>query len=98
MATFLHVFIAGTSPALSNMEENNLKSFSITAMFLVTGFSCLLFYAFLRILDGTNAFFFIWAGCASLVAGFIAFVWQLLQEKENTKRKKRKHARMHSQY
>ncbi|MBL0154302.1 MAG: hypothetical protein IPP93_12770 [Chitinophagaceae bacterium] len=98
MATFLHVFIAGTPPALSNMEENNLKSFSITALFLVTGFSCLLFYAFLRILDGTNAFFFIWAGCAALVAGFISFVWQLLQEKENTKRKKRKHSRMHSQY
>ncbi len=80
------------------MEEDNLKSFSITAVFLVTGFSCLLFYAFLRLLDGTNAFFFIWAGCAGLVAGFFAFVWQLLQEKETAKRKKRKQARMHNQY
>lgn len=79
------------------MEDNNLKSFSLTALFMVTGFSSFIFYVLLNMMDGTKATFFIWTGCAGIVAGFIAFAVQLLNEKETDRRRKRRDARMNDE-
>ena len=51
------------------MEDNEMKKFSRTAFFLVTGFCFSLFNTVLQLLDRTREPVFTWIGIAALMTG-----------------------------
>ena len=53
------------------MEEKEMKEFSWTGMFLVTGFCFFLFRLILKILDGTEPRIFLMIGSVSLFLGLL---------------------------
>ncbi len=64
------------------MEDKELKEFSWTAFFLVTGFSCFLFSKMMLFLDGTPLPIFTWIGIAGIVIGSIRGITTVKQEAE----------------
>lgn len=53
-------------------EQQDIKSFSLAALLLVTGFCFLLFTLLLRIADGVSTRLFLWIGIVTFVAGLLA--------------------------
>jgi len=61
------------------MEDEKLKSFSLTALFFVTGISSFIFYVLMKLLDGTESVFFVWIGLAGLGTGMIIYMLQTMR-------------------
>jgi hypothetical protein len=51
------------------MEDKEMKQFSWTAFFLVTGFSFFMFSKLMLFLDGTQLPIFTWIGLAAIAVG-----------------------------
>jgi len=62
------------------MDDRNLKEFSWTAFFLVTGFSFFIFSKLLQFLDGTHLPLFSWIGVLAIVIGSLNSI-RLLAER-----------------
>lgn len=59
------------------MEDKEMKQFSWTAFFLVTGFSFFMFSKMMLFLDGTNLPVFTWLGILAIAIGSIRAVRSL---------------------
>jgi hypothetical protein len=64
------------------MEDKQMKDFSWTAFFLVTGLSFFLFSKLLWMLDGTPLPVFTWLGIASIAIGSFRIILSLNQSPE----------------
>jgi hypothetical protein len=64
------------------MEDNEMKKFSWTAFFLVTGFSFFMFSKLMDFLDGTQLPVFTWIGVLAIVIGFLSMIGSLKQKPE----------------
>lgn len=64
------------------MDERNLKEFSWTAFFLVTGFSFFIFSKMLQFLDGTHLPVFSWIGIACIVIGSVFSLKSIMEGPE----------------
>jgi predicted membrane channel-forming protein YqfA (hemolysin III family) len=62
------------------MEDKEMKEFSWTAFFLVTGFSLILFSKILQFLDGTRLQVFTWAGIVTIIIGSLYFILTLKEK------------------
>ncbi|HEY6062250.1 MAG TPA: hypothetical protein VIV35_01505 [Chitinophagaceae bacterium] len=61
------------------MEDKEMKEFSLTAFFLVTGFSSFAFSKILQLLDGTQIPAFTWIGIIAILAGSLNSIRSLMQ-------------------
>lgn len=61
------------------MDDSNLKEFSWTAFFLVTGFSFFIFSKLLQNLDGTHLPLFTWIGVIAIVIGSLSSIMSLAE-------------------
>lgn len=59
------------------MEDKEMKQFSWTAFFLVTGFSFFMFSKMMMFLDGTNLPIFTWIGILTIAIGSLRAVRSL---------------------
>lgn len=64
------------------MEDKEMKEFSWTAFFLVTGFSFFAFSKMLQILDGTQLQVFTWIGVVSILVGSLNKIRTLIGKSE----------------
>jgi predicted membrane channel-forming protein YqfA (hemolysin III family) len=62
------------------MEDKEMKEFSWTAFFVVTGFSFILFSKILHLLDGTRLPIFTWAGIIAIMTGSFYFIVTLKEK------------------
>jgi hypothetical protein len=60
------------------MEEKDLREFSWTGLFIVTGCCFFLFSGVMKLLEGVHIPFFTWTGFASLLLGSLSTVGNLL--------------------
>lgn len=61
------------------MDDRNLREFSWTAFFLVTGFSFFIFSKLLQFLDGTHLPVFSWIGVIAIVIGSLSSIRSLTE-------------------
>jgi predicted membrane channel-forming protein YqfA (hemolysin III family) len=64
------------------MEDKEMKEFSWTAFFLVTGFSLILFSKVLQFLDGTRLPILTWIGIGTILIGALHFLMTLKEKSE----------------
>jgi len=70
------------------MEEKELKEFSWTGLFIVTGLCFWGFSAILEFLDHTHPRIFIWIGSASVLLGVLNMISKLVSRTSIKKRSK----------
>ena len=59
------------------MEEREMREFSWTGLFLVTGCCFFIFSAVMKMLEGEHVPFFTWIGLASLLLGTLSGISHL---------------------
>lgn len=64
------------------MEDKDLKEFSWSAFFLVTGFCFFFFSKILHALDGANLRIFTWIGIIAIVTGSVSSIRTLIEKPE----------------
>ena len=62
---------------MEDQEEKDLKKFSWTCLFTVTGVCCVAFYFLLQMLDGAASIFFVKVGFFNILIGLLLWVMQL---------------------
>jgi len=67
------------------MVEKHAREFYPTFLFLVTGFSFLLFTLYLRLVDDLNIKLFLWIGLGSFVLGLLTGVNTLVNRARRNK-------------
>jgi len=67
------------------MEEKELKQFSWTGLFLVTGICFLIFSIAMRILEGQTVPFFTWIGIACMLLGSLNGIGTFIMRAEHKK-------------
>jgi hypothetical protein len=69
------------------MEDKEMRDFSWTGLFLVTGICSFLFSAVMKMLEGTYIPLFTWMGIACLLLGSINGIGVLIIRTETRKKK-----------
>ena len=69
------------------MEDNDVKDFSWTGLFLVTGICSFLFSGIMKMLEGSYVPFFTWIGISCLLMGAINGIGVLIIRLEEGKKK-----------
>ena len=64
------------------MEDKEMKEFSWTAFFLVTGFCFFAFGKILQLLDGVQLPVFTWIGIIAVLAGSLNSIRTLMEKSE----------------
>ena len=64
------------------MEDKEMKDFSWTALFLVTGFCFFAFSKLLQLLDGTHLPVFTWIGVIAILLGSLNYIRTLMGSTE----------------
>jgi hypothetical protein len=70
------------------MEEKEMEGFSLTTLFLVTGFCFLSFALALRILDSVTNKLFLWIGFITFVSGVLTGTCILIDKKTEQRKAK----------
>jgi len=70
------------------MEEKELKEFSWTGLFIVTGLCFFAFSAVLEFLDHTHPRIFIWIGLVSIFLGIVNIISKIVSRPSGKKRSK----------